>query len=142
MKKTIALLAFLFMLTLTACGQKLTVNEVVGEWTGDSICRGSNKSCHDETVLYHFTAIKGDAAKVHLAADKLVAGKWELMGEFDLTIDGDKHTLMTEFPIPRTGGKGVITFTLAGDKMDGRMMIYPENELGREIHVTRKKDGK
>lgn len=142
MKKIIAALALLFTLTLAACGQKLTANDVIGEWTGDSKCRGNNQFCHDETVLYHFTAINSDAAKVHLAADKLVAGKWELMGEFDLMIDGDKHTLTTEFPIPRTGGKGVITFTVAGDKMDGKMMIYPENELGREIHVTRKKDGK
>jgi hypothetical protein len=142
MKKVIPLLILIFTSGLAAFGQSLTVDDVVGEWTGDSTCRGSNKSCHDETVLYHFSAIKGDAGKVHLAADKLVGGKWELMGEMDLKIDRYHRTLSTEFPIPRTGGKGILIFYFKGDKMDGDMMIYPENELGREIHVTRKKDAK
>ena len=125
-------------LTLTACAQKLSVTDVAGDWTGESKCQGSNRFCHDEVVLYHFTPIKGDDKKIHLAADKLVGGKWELMGEMDFAIDAAASTLTTEFPIPRTGGKGVLTFKVRGHKMDGVMMIYPENEVGRKIHVERK----
>ena len=140
MKYLLLSIVMMLGLTLAACAQKLKVDDVAGDWTGESKCQGSNTFCHDETVLYHFTRIKDENAKMHLAADKLVAGKWELMGEFDLAIDAAKSTLTTEFPIPRTGGKGVITFTVAEDKMDGVMMIYPENEVGRKIHVERRKN--
>jgi hypothetical protein len=127
-------------LAVWACAQNLKADDVVGDWTGDSKCQGTNTFCHDEVVLYRFTSIKTDAAKVHLAADKLVAGKWQLMGEMDFAIDAAKNTLTTEFPIPRTGGKGVLTFAVTGGTMDGVMMIYPENEVGRRIHVERKKN--
>ena len=130
---------FVLGLTLAGCAQKLKADDVIGDWTGESKCQGSNTFCHDEIVLYHFSRIKGEDIKVHLAADKMVAGKWELMGENDLMIDAAKSTLTAEFPIPRTGGKGVVVFTVAGDKIDGIMTTYPENEIGRKIHVERKK---
>jgi len=76
---------------------------------------------------------------VHLAADKQVNGEWDPMGEFDFTIDAAKSTLTAEFTIPRTGGRGVWSFTVAGDKIDGTLTAYPENEVGRKVHVERKK---
>lgn len=127
-------------LGITGLAQKLTPDSVIGDWTGESKCQGSNTFCRDEVVLYHFTRIGDKAEKVHLAADKLVTGKWELMSEMDFTIDPRERTLTTEFPIPRTGGRGTLTLTVVGDKMDGVMMIYPENEIGRKIHVDRKKN--
>jgi hypothetical protein len=119
--------------------KQLKAEDVLGDWQGESKCTGSNPYCHDEVVLYHFTAVKDDASKVHLAADKLVNGKWELMGEFDFTIDAAKSTLTAEFNIPRTGGRGVWSFTVAGDKIVGTLTAYPENEVGRKVHVERKK---
>ena len=119
--------------------KQLRVEDVIGDWQGDSKCQGNNPSCRDEVSLYHFSAIEDQPNRLHLAGDKLVNGKWELMGEFDLDLDPENSRLTTEFPIPRTGGKGVLTFIVNGDKMEGTMMIYPENVIGRKIHLERNK---
>jgi len=76
-------------------------------------------------------------AKLHLAADKMVNGKPELMGEFDFAYDAAKKTLTTEFKIPRTGGTGVWLFNVDGDKIDGTLTVLPENEIGRRVNVAR-----
>jgi len=119
--------------------EQLSGKDLVGDWVGESKCAGSNPSCHDEVVRYRFSAIKGEDNKVHLAADKQVNGEWDAMGEFDFTIDSAKRTLTAEFTIPRTGGRGVWSFTVAGDKIDGTLTVYPEYEVGRNVHVERKK---
>src|SRR4051812_3301008 len=138
---------FLFSLTVACSAQKQTVEpaqtlsakDVIGDWFGESKCTGNNPSCHDEVVRYRFSEVKDDSKKVHLAADKQVNGEWDLMGEFDFAIDPAKSTLTAEFTIPRTGGRGVWSFTVAGDKIDGTLTVYPENEIGRRVHVERKK---
>ena len=117
----------------------LSVKDLLGDWTGESKCTGNNPSCHDEIVRYRFSEIKDSATKVHLAADKQVNGEWDLMGEFDFDIDAAKSILTSEFTIPRTGGRGVWSFTVTGDKIDGTLTVYPENEIGRRVHVERKK---
>ncbi len=130
----------IFMSALTACAQKQTAESLYGDWTGESKCVGSNPYCHDEIVVYHLTRSKADPAKINLAADKIVDGKPDPMGEFDMTFDAEKMTLTSEFTIKRTGGKGVWLFTVRGDKMDGTLTVFPENEVGRKIHVERKND--
>jgi hypothetical protein len=117
----------------------LSAKDLVGEWTGESKCTGNNPSCHDEIVRYRFSEIKDNTAKVHLAADKQVNGEWDFMGEFDFDIDVAKSILTAEFKIPRTGGRGVWSFTVASDKIDGTLTVYPEDEIGRRVHVERKK---
>jgi hypothetical protein len=134
---------FLSLLVLTvipANAQKKTAgDELTGDWYGESKCTGNNPYCHDEVVIYHLTHSKADPAKIHLAADKVVNGKPEEMGEFELVYDVAKQTLTTEFRIPRTGGKGVWFFKINGDKIDGTLTVFPENEIGRRVKVTRKK---
>ena len=119
--------------------KKDAVDALLGDWTGESKCVGSNPYCHDEIVVYHLTRSKKDAAKINLSADKIVNGKPEFMGEFDMTFDPEKMTLADEFTIKRTGGKGVWLFKIDGDKMDGTLTVFPENEIGRRVHVERKK---
>lgn len=123
----------------TEPGKKLTAQDVLGEWYGESKCAGKNPYCHDEIVRYRFSEIKGETGKVHLAADKKVNGEWDLMGEFDFTIDAETSTLTAEFNIPRTGGRGVWTFPVKGDTIDGTLTVYPENEIGRRVHVEKKR---
>ena len=146
--RSIVFVLVCFLCTLACSGQKqpaaeavdgLTAKYLVGEWFGESKCTGNNPSCHDEVVRYRFSEISGDAGKVHLAADKKVNGEWDLMGEFDFTIDAAKNVITAEFTIPRTGGRGVWTFNVAGDKIEGILTVYPENEIGRRVHVERKK---
>ena len=88
------------------------------------------------------TRAKTDATKVNCSADKIVDGKPEFMGEFDMTFDPEKMTLTAEFSIKRTGGRGVWLFKVDGDRMDGTLTVFPENEIGRKVSVTRKKKDK
>lgn len=141
MKATILVIAILACSVATHA-QKQSAESLFGDWTGESKCVGSNPYCHDEIVLYHLTRSKKDAAKINLSADKIVDGKAEFMGEFDMTFDPEKMTLTSEFTIKRTGGKGVWLFTIKGDKMDGTLTVFPENEIGRKIQVERKKKDK
>src|SRR3982750_2049790 len=110
--KTIILAAFILVCRFTACGQNQPADGLFGDWTGESKCVGSNPYCHDEIVLYHLTRSKNDASKINLSADKIIDGKPEFMGEFDMTFDPEKMTLTGEFTIKRTGGKGVWLFTV------------------------------
>jgi len=142
MKLTV-LLSLILTFSLSACGQKkATIDDLFGDWTGESKCVGSNPNCHDEIVVYHMTRAKADATKVNCSADKIVNGKPEFMGEFDMTFDAEKMTLTAEFTIQRTGGKGVWLFKVGGDKMDGTLTVFPENEIGRKVSVRRKKTDK
>lgn len=128
------------LISASACAQqKATAESLYGDWTGESKCVGNNPYCHDEVVVYHLTRSKKDTAMVNLAADKIIDGKPDFMGEFDMVYDAAKQTLMSEFKIPRTGGKGVWLFHVDGDKMDGTLTVFPENEVGRKVKVTRKK---
>ncbi len=142
--KVILLLAAFFIMSFTACAQKkqVTSESLYGDWTGESKCVGSNPYCHDEIVVYHLKKSTADASKINLTADKIVNGKPEPMGEFDMTFDPEKMTLSAEFTIPRTGGKGVWLFKVDGDKMDGTLTVFPENEVGRKISVSRKRSDK
>lgn len=121
-----------------AFGQVKPEDRLFGEWTGDSKCVGTNPYCHDEIVVYRFSASRAAPAEVAWAAYKVVDKKLDFMGDLEMSFDREKRTLSGDFRIPRTGGRGVWSLNIKGDEMDGTLTIYPENEVGRKIHVTRK----
>jgi hypothetical protein len=59
-----------------------------GVWRGTSTCtdRVAAPACHDEVVVYEFTA-GAKSGTVHWKADKVVDGHREPMGELDLAYD-------------------------------------------------------
>ena len=122
-----------------ACAQTTKDEQLIGDWRGESKCVGSNPYCHDEVVVYHISRSKTDAKKITIVADKIVDGKPDYMGTFECDYDAVKQTLTSEFTIPRTGGKGVWLFKIDGDKMDGTLTVFPENEIGRRVKVTKVK---
>jgi hypothetical protein len=134
-------IAFFLLLASMSCvtAQKPSDEVLFGDWSGESKCVGSNPSCHDETVVYHIARSKDDVKKINISADKIVDGKPDFMGAFDCDYDRGKQTLTSEFRIPRTGGKGVWLFHIDGDKMDGTLTVFPENEIGRRVKVTKNK---
>ena len=138
MRELIFISLIFFFLPAAAFAQKVP-DSVLGDWYGESKCVGANPYCHDEVVVYHLTRSKDDGAKIHLAADKIVNGKPEEMGEFEFTYDPKTNLMTTEFPIARTGGKGVWSFKINRGKIDGTLTILPENEIGRRVHVEKKK---
>jgi len=109
---------------------------LAGDWTGESICAGNNPSCHDEKVVYHISVDPADATKVKIAADKIVEGKPEFMGDIFLKYDAAKQTLTGDLQNSRY--KGVWEFTVKGNIIEGSLTILPDKTVGRRIRVTRK----
>ena len=107
---------------------------VAGDWTGTSLCTNLKAlpACHDETVLYHFTP-RGEN-KVHLVADKIVNGKPEYMGEFDMTQDWSRLT----YEMTNRQGRALWDFTVDGDHITGTLKLLPGGEVVRKIDVRRK----
>ena len=119
--------------------KKATIDGLVGDWTGTSKCVSNDSNCHDEIVIYHVTKSKKDRSKANISADKIVNGKPDNMGEFDLKFDPEKMTLTADMAFPRSGGHGIWLFKIDGEKMDGTLTVFPGEVLFRRIHVERKK---
>ena len=107
---------------------------LAGDWTGTSICTNRKllPACHDEVVLYYFTP--RDENKVHLVADKIVDGKPETMGEFDMTPDGNRLT----YEMTNRQGRALWDFNVDGDHITGALKLLPAGDVVRKIDVRRK----
>lgn len=125
-------LLFFLVVPVAAAGQ---TNAIVGDWTGESICVGEIGACKDEQVVYHLSIDPADATRVKIAADKIVNGKPEWMGDLDLKYDPTKHTLTGELQNPRY--HMLWQFTVKGNMMWGTLSLLPERTIGRQIRVTR-----
>jgi len=108
---------------------------VAGDWTGTSLCTDLKAlpACHDEVVVYHFTPKSGNV--VHVAADKIVDGKPQFMGEFDMTQDGSRLT--AELP-NRRGDRSLREFNIDGDHLTGTLKLLPGGTVVRKIEARRK----
>src|SRR5947209_7952400 len=107
---------------------------VAGDWTGTSTCTNLKvlPGCHNEIVLYHFKEI--DEKKVHLVADKIVDGKPEYMGEFDMVRDGARLS----YEMINRQARALWDFHVEGDHITGTLTIPPGGEVVRKIDVRRK----
>lgn len=108
---------------------------LLGDWTGESICVGSNPSCHDEKVIYHFSKSSAGGNKLTLNADKIVAGKPEPMYVQDFVYDAGKQMLSGEFQNARY--HGLWEYLVKGKMMEGTLSLLPERTIIRRIKVTR-----
>lgn len=132
--QTIALLCLAISVNPASYAQQ--ASSLTGDWTGESICAGANPSCHDEQVVYHISVDPSDATKVKIAADKIVDGKPDWMGDIFLKYDAAKQTLTGDFQSPRY--KGIWEFTVKGNIIEGTLSIFnPEKTIGRRIRVQR-----
>src|ERR1044071_3137634 len=134
---SIALVVFTFAFAFFVLGESATAQSsgVVGDWTGESICVGEIGACKDEQVLYHISVDPADATKVKIAADKIVNGKPEFMGDILLKYDAAQNTLVGNLETPRY--RGVWEFTVKGNMMWGTLSLLPERRIGRQIRVTK-----
>jgi hypothetical protein len=108
---------------------------VAGDWTGTSLCADLKAlpACHDETVIYHITKISD--VKVHNVAEKIVGGKPQYMGEFDMDVAGNRLT----HEVPFGQRRALWDFTADGDHMTGVLKLLPGGEVVRKIDVRRKR---
>ncbi len=139
-RKSVLILCAVMLLSTTfvalTASPAQQASSLVGDWTGDSICAGGNPSCHDEHVVYHISVDSADATKVKIAADKIVDGKPEPMGEVILKYDAAKQTLTGDLQTARY--KGIWEFTVKGDIIEGTLSIFsPEKTVARRIKVQK-----
>ena len=76
--------------------------KIVGEWRGKSLCTNLKLSpaCKDETTRFVFTGPGAGSDTFHVVADKLVAGSFATMGEFDLEYGSAKGMWTHELDVP------------------------------------------
>jgi hypothetical protein len=130
--------AVLVALPAAARAQSSPPHTLVGDWRGTSICTPVGKpACHDEVVVYHFTALPDSAGlaaagvqRLHWTANKIVAGQEESMGEMTCTYAPSTGDLTC----PMRGW----TWTLhaRGVTLDG-ILANPSGVVWRNIHATR-----
>ena len=114
-----------------------TASELIGQWEGTSVCtdRVVAPACHDEVVVYDFTA-GASPDTVHWKADKIVDGKRQPMGEFDLTYDRDDACWKAEFKSSRAHFVWCVTAT--GSQLNGVGWGMPGKKVVRRIDAHRK----
>jgi hypothetical protein len=111
-------------------------DQLIGVWRGTSICtdRVAAPACNDETVVYEFSA-GAKPGTVHWAADKVVDGKRQPMGEFDLAYDTAEACWKAEFNSPRV--KIVWRLSVDGTHLTGTGRQLPGNETVRKIDAKK-----
>ena len=106
------------------------ISDLVGNWTGTSLCQVRPSPCHDEDVIFRFSKPQGD--KITVQADKLVDGKAVTMGVSEWTYERSSGTLTWQTP------RGTWKLVVEGDAMNGTLVV-PENVLFRKVHLKRSK---
>jgi hypothetical protein len=98
----------LLLLTLSAAYGA----EVAGTWRGESTCEAKDTACHDETVVYHFSATAKPEVFL-VSADKIVDGKPVNMGTLEFRYENNE--LKCEYP------QGVWLLKVDGAKIEGTL---------------------
>lgn len=108
----------------------------LGVWRGTSTCtdRVVAPACHDEVVVYEFTA-GTKAGTVHWQTDKVVDGERQTMGEMDLAYDAELACWKAEFVSPR--GHTVWCLAVDGAHMTGTAWVLPGKQTIRKIDVRK-----
>src|SRR5215467_12814047 len=61
-------------------------SDLVGNWSGESICQDRNSACRDEKNVYHVSKSKNPGIMT-ISADKIVDGQAVNMGSIDFKYD-------------------------------------------------------
>jgi hypothetical protein len=108
----------------------------LGVWRGTSTCTDLvvAPACHDEVVVYEFTA-GAKAGTVHWQAVKMVDGERQPMGEMDLAYDAGEACWKAEFVSPRV--HSVWCLAVDGAHMTGTARVLPGKQTIRKIDVRK-----
>ena len=107
-----------------------------GLWRGTSTCtdRVAAPACHDEVVVYEFTAGEKPGT-VKWRADKVIDGERQAMGEMELVYDAAEACWRAEFQSPRS--HSVWCLAVDGAHMTGTGRLVPGNQVIRKIDVRK-----
>ena len=131
--RRVLLCAIAWMVAANAAAAQKTNETVLGKWEGESLCTVKPSACHDETVVYEFSAAGDSKDHVVVNADKIVDGKALNMGTLDCKYADDRHTITCDLP-----GRGVWRFTADGDAMTGTLKLS-DGTVFRKVTAKRAK---
>jgi len=115
-----------------------TVDEVVGTWSGASVCvdRQAAPACNDEQVVYEIMR-SGKPNTVSVKADKIVDGKRESMGDLEFARDAKNGSWTSELDTPRV--HALWRLTVSGAKLTGTLTLLPSKAVVRNLDLRRDK---
>jgi hypothetical protein len=110
--------------------------KLIGTWRGTSTCVDlvAAPACHNETVVYVFTA-GARPGTVHWAADKVVAGQREPMGEMELEYDNAEGCWKAFFTSARARTEWRLV--VDGSRLSGTARLLPGNETIRKLDLRK-----
>jgi hypothetical protein len=110
--------------------------QLIGVWRGTSVCtdRVAAPACHDETVVYEFTA-GAQPGTVHWTADKIVNGQRETMGELELAFDKSGTCWKAEFNSPRVRSEWCLV--VEGARLQGTARLLPGKQTVRKVNLRK-----
>jgi len=116
-----------------------TVDEIVGTWSGSSICvdRQAAPACNDERVVYEISASPGKPDTVTARADKVVDGKRLSMGVLEFTHDAKSGSWTSELETPRV--HALWRVTVNGAMLTGTLTLLPSRAVVRRIDLRKDK---
>lgn len=79
--------------------ETMDAHAIEGRWAGTSLCTNLAVAphCKDESVRYTFAPGGNSAEPTHLVAEKIVAGKYEVMYEMDFLFDAASASWRHDF---------------------------------------------
>ena len=102
----------------------VTLTSILGIWHGHSDCLQKGTACKDEIVEYHFQPYPAHPDSVWLDAKKLVAGRYQSMGEMGFGFDAATRTWSCEYVNPHT--HILWSFQIVGKRIVGSLVSLPE----------------
>jgi hypothetical protein len=100
----------------------------IGEWRGESICAAKNTACHDETVIYRITKLRGKSGYASVSADKIVSGNAVNMGTLEFR--HEQNALICEY------SEGVWRLKFDGGTIECAL-IRPDNTIFRRVTLRK-----
>ena len=110
--------------------KQVSALDLVGDWSGTSLCQVRPSPCKDEQVVFRLSHPQN--SKIYIQADKIVEGKSVTMGAGDWSYDSVSQALTWEIP------RGTWKLVVAGDEMNGTL-VTRDNLVFRKIHLHRSK---
>ncbi len=104
-------------------------SQLIGTWTGESICQVKNSPCHDEKAIYRILKAK-DGGKVTIDLGKIVDGKAETMVVLDFKYVRKNKKLICAYK------HGLWEFTVIGDQMTGTLTT-PDKVVYRRVSLKK-----
>lgn len=105
-------------------------SDLVGNWSGESICQDRNSPCRDERNVYHISKSRKPGV-LNVSADKIVDGRAINMGNLEFKYDKESKALSSE------SDRATWKLIVNGKTMQGTLTLMPGKRLYRRITLRK-----